>query len=347
VEGSLRPADSTPRASPTPPADPAQLVGNLAHELADVRLDERYPGLRRAAATPGVHRITHPATRLVGLPLPPPEVARELLLGSLEVVHGVGPVTAARLRAEGVTSVGDLLDHPVLQIGARTVLAEWEHRDLGAISARLTRRLGERGHLRAALVCAMVGIEKVAFFDLETMGLSGNALFLAGVGRVRGRDLVVEQLLAPSIGDEVAVVAAALEALADAEVVVTFNGRTADLPWLVARAFYYDLGPVPPLVHVDLVYGTRRRFVRDEGRLADARLATVSEEVLGLPRPPGDLPSWLVPHLYEAYATAPTEREGFLVPILEHNRSDVHALAVLLERLCCDGAGAPAPSPAR
>jgi uncharacterized protein YprB with RNaseH-like and TPR domain len=171
------------------------------------------------------------------------------------------------------------------------------------------------------------------------MGLWNNTVFLAGVGRIRDGRLHVLQYLAPGHADEPAVVRSALAQLADARVVVTFNGRSADLPWLAGRAFYYGLGPVPAPAHVDLLYGTRRRYQRDEERLERVRLPDVSGELLQLERPETDVPSWMVPEVYDHYTRAPGEREGLLLPILEHNRADLEALVHLLELLCREAAG--------
>jgi uncharacterized protein YprB with RNaseH-like and TPR domain len=249
-------------------------------------------------------------------------------------------VAARRLRAAGCASVRDLLQIGAYRQDAAAIVGEWERGDLRATCARLTRRLGGRGHLLSALLCSSVALEDVAFLDLETMGLWNNTVFLAGVGRIEDGRLHVHQYLAPGHADEPAVVGSALAHLAEARVVVTFNGRSADLPWLAGRAFYYGLGPVPAPAHVDLLYGTRRRYQRDEERLDRVRLPDVSGELLRLQRPATDVPSWMVPEVYDHYTRAPADREGMLLPILEHNRADLEALVHLLELLCREAAAA-------
>ncbi len=132
------------------------------------------------------------------------------------------------------------------------------------------------------------------------------------------------------------------EAVGGRRVLLTHNGRTADATWLRARSFFHGLPPVPELAHVDLFYGTRRRFVVDEPVLASARLPVVQHQLLGMARPGYDVPSWAVPELYQRYVQ--TGREGLLVPVLDHNRSDLEALVLLLERLGVEALASCAPS---
>lgn len=316
----------------------------LKASVGEATLESAGTDVRRADATPGAHRVRHRGAACDPR-LPTAEVATRTLLGCLELVSGIGPVTARRLRAEGVLGLEDLLGQDPHAREAAEVIGEWERRDLPATCARLTRRLGGHGHLLSALLCTAVAPEEIAFLDLETMGLWNNTVFLAGIGSLSGGAMHVEQFLAPGHADEPAVVAGAVARLAEARVVVTFNGRSADLPWLAGRAFYYGLGPFPAPAHVDLLHGTRRRYQRDEDRLGSVRLPEVSAELLEVERPAQDVPSWMVPEVYDYYSKAPAAREGLLLPILEHNRADLVALAGLLELLCAEAVAGAALQP--
>jgi uncharacterized protein YprB with RNaseH-like and TPR domain len=256
------------------------------------------------------------------------------VLSRLDLVWGVGQATASRLRQAGMTTVEDLLHLFEYRDRAAEVIAEWDLGRLPSLCTRLTRRLGGVGHLLSALVCSQVELERVVFFDLETLGLWNNPIFLAGVGRFRDGAFEVNQFLAPGYAHEPGVLARASAELEGAQVVVTFNGRTADMPWLVNRVFYHGLPAVPELAHVDLIHGVRRRFRIDEDFLPDARLPTVQRHLLAHDRPVFDVPSWLIPTLYQEYAKRGARSEGLLVPVVDHNCSDLEALAVLLEVLC-------------
>lgn len=330
--GATAGSDASPALLP-PWRSRASQVRRLHRRFADIRLDERFHVTDTRVAGCGVLCVTHHLD-ICPPDLPGPSEARAAALARLELVFGVGGSTAARLRADGIASVDDLAGLAGWRDAAADVLTEWERGDLAAIGARMTRRLGGHGHLLSSVLCGLVDLGDVVFLDLETLGFWNNMVFLAGVGRFGPAGFSVKQFLAPGCEDERGVLALAGDELAGARVVVTFNGRTADLPWLAGRSFYHGLPAIPEPVHVDLSYGVRRRFRLDADVLPDARLTTVQRRLLGLERPETDIPGWLVPDLYEYYAAQADRRQGILVPVVDHNRSDLEALAVLLGVLC-------------
>jgi uncharacterized protein YprB with RNaseH-like and TPR domain len=309
--------------------------------MADAVLDHRYDVAEDHHGDGRLLVVHHPPT--VAFPaLPAPPAVAERLLAELELVDGVGPVTSRRLAATGVTSIRALAGHEPgrYQAAAAAVCAEWEGGDLAALGRRLRRRLAGRGHLLCTLLAGCVPPGRVTFVDVETLGLAGNVVFLVGLATVGPRGVEVRQLLAPTPADEPALLRRTAEELAATSVLVTYNGTTADLPWLRARAFYHGLGvELGPdrVLHLDLVFGTRRRYVLQTGVLPDARLPTVQAGLLEGRRPTGDVPSAAVPALYQRAVA--TRRLGLLVPVLEHNRSDLHALVPLLGRLAAEAIG--------
>jgi uncharacterized protein YprB with RNaseH-like and TPR domain len=127
--------------------------------------------------------------------------------------------------------------------------------------------------------------------------------------------------------------ASAAEALSGSRLLVSYNGRSADVRWLAQRCLYHGVPSFCDLAHLDLLYATKRRWQRDEDFLLSARLAAVQVELLGLSRPEHDVSSDLIPFIYRRYSASPTA-EGMLVPVIEHNRSDIEALPLLLGRCC-------------
>ena len=91
----------------------------------------------------------------------------------------------------------------------------------------------------AALVVAMP--ERMLLLDLETCGLAGCSLFLAGMLHQVDGALAVELLLARNYAEEQAVLESLWQAIERHEVLVTFNGKAFDWPMVVDRSVRYRL----------------------------------------------------------------------------------------------------------
>jgi len=168
------------------------------------------------------------------------------------------------------------------------------------------------------------------FLDTETTGLAGGTgtyVFLVGLAAWVGDRLRVTQYFLGDLGAERALLHAVGEALGDARRLVTFNGRTFDLPLLETR---YLLARAPwwgaDLPHFDL-YPVARALWR--AHVADCRLTTLESALLGLDRG-NDVPGALMPQLYFRYLRARDPRP--LPQMFEHNRWDLVALAALAAR---------------
>lgn len=82
-------------------------------------------------------------------------------------------------------------------------------------------------------------VEKIAFFDIETTGLSPNAssLYLIGLMRFDTQKQLwtLKQWFADDYRSEKAMLEAFLDALADIEYLFHFNGRTFDIPYILKK----------------------------------------------------------------------------------------------------------------
>lgn len=245
----------------------------------------------------------------------------------LTLVHGIGQATERRLKARGYATLHDLARHPRFRLPAARVI-----RTIGTCaSSEIMGLAGRRHSWSHPLVLGAAGFhepEDYCFLDIETLGLFSRPIILIGIGTMEGRHLSVSQYLLRSIDEEPAALLASLSHLSqDRPALVTYNGKSFDLPYLQDRLSYYGLGTVSPIPHFDLLHFTRARW-RD--RYPSLRLTALEKEVFGISRT-GDIPGQMVPEFYEAYLKS--GNCGPLVPIVEHNRQDVISLALLFFRL--------------
>ncbi|HOT63116.1 MAG TPA: ribonuclease H-like domain-containing protein [Treponemataceae bacterium] len=175
-------------------------------------------------------------------------------------------------------------------------------------------------------------VEPIAFFDLETTGLShgaGTIAFMAGIARVEGRSLSVRQYLLADYPGEAAFLERLAASLADAAALVSFNGKCFDAQILSSRFLMNGL-KLPVLasaVHLDLLFPSRRLW-RDA--LGSCRLSVIEEALLGVRREL-DLPGSEAPDAwFDFVRRGETDR---LILIGEHNRDDCVSLVLLLELL--------------
>ena len=167
--------------------------------------------------------------------------------------------------------------------------------------------------------------ERVAYVDTETTGLAGGTgtlAFMIGLAECEGPELRLRQWLITAFAGEAAMLAELRRALREVELIVSYNGKSFDLPLLRDRQRLHRAAQPEP-AHFDLLHSVRRLFVRS---WPDCRLATVERELLGLVRE-DDLPGAEAPIAWKEFlAGDPYHR---LHRVLAHNELDLLSMTVL------------------
>jgi hypothetical protein len=201
------------------------------------------------------------------------------------------------------------------------------------------------------------------FFDLETTGLSGGAgtlAFLVGCGFFDAEGFHTRQYFLGGYEAErelLDMLAALTERFNG---LVTFNGRTFDVPLIETRYLFHRLeSPFAALPHFDMLHPARKLWRRRNvgrpthrdrwsdgrpGEGASCALGALEEAILGVERF-DDVPGFEIPSRYFNYL-----RTGDVEPlnaVFEHNRLDLLSLAALTAiaaQMAEDGpSGAPSP----
>jgi uncharacterized protein len=163
--------------------------------------------------------------------------------------------------------------------------------------------------------------------DTETSGLAGGTgtwVFMVGIARWEGAVLALSQLLLTRLDAEAAFLDQVRAAVADAELLLSYNGKSFDLPLLAARLrLAARPDPLVGLAHLDLLHPVRRAFAT---RWPDCRLASVEARLLGHVRR-GDLPGAEAPAAWLAWLRAGDGRR--LGDVLAHNAVDLLSVAAL------------------
>ncbi|MBI4872108.1 MAG: ribonuclease H-like domain-containing protein [Candidatus Riflebacteria bacterium] len=172
-------------------------------------------------------------------------------------------------------------------------------------------------------------LSRAAFLDTETTGLSGGTgtiAFLVGLARLEDGVFRVRQLFVRDFDEETAMLYQLGLLLEGASCLVTYNGKSFDVPLLVGRYVANRLrGPdLYGMPHLDLLHSARRLWRHE---FAELSLGCLERAMLGIERT-GDVPGALIPALYVRYLT--TKRADLMEPVLHHNELDVLSLATVL-----------------
>lgn len=192
---------------------------------------------------------------------------------------------------------------------------------------------------------------RTIFIDLETTGLSGGAgtlAFLVGCGYFDFGAFQVRQFLLPSHSSERALLAAVADFLEGSGLIVTYNGKTFDVPVMQTRWSFHRLempaiGGDDGVPHFDMLHPARRLWKNRVATAPDSssfsaastgdeggcRLSTL-ERVLFDVRRVGDVPGMEIPGRFFGFVRSGDPRP--LEPVLEHNRIDLVSLAAVMAR---------------
>lgn len=192
---------------------------------------------------------------------------------------------------------------------------------------------------------------RMLFIDLETTGLAGGAgtyAFLVGCawfeppspsappGHVGFR---TRQFFLANFSAERVLLEAVAAAAADSRTIVTYNGKSFDLPVMETRFVMHRMAtPFADMPHVDMLHPARRLWREAEGLEGDVagggsgggcRLTRLEEMLCGLRRE-GDVPGFEIPSRYFHFVRTGDARR--LAAVMEHNRLDLLSLALLTAR---------------
>ena len=296
---------------------------SLRERLGDLARER--PRAAKSAATAGSRAALAPAGRAHRAEAAPPALRAALATATNGAALAPAPVGVEAFLPGGEWrgKRGPVFIHERLRSDIERRRSHW-----GSLSSH--PQFPELGML------SEVGLERALFLDLETGGLSSSPVFLAGTMRWNGEDFVLRQIFARHYGEEAALLEALGELMSEFDALVTFNGKSYDLPFLIQRAAVHGVPLRPPAAHLDLLHLARRRWKHD---LRDCRLQTLERHVCRRVRS-GDVPGEEVPGLYHDFV-----RRGDpyrLIPVFHHNLLDVITMAEILRALGAPGGRGPA-----
>jgi len=207
-------------------------------------------------------------------------------------------------------------------------------RALAILDPSLDVSLTARGHTPAG---PLRTFPRTIFIDLETTGLSGGAgtvAFLVGCGFFDLGAFQVRQFLLTSHSAERALLWAVADFFKGTGLIVTYNGKSFDVPVMETRWLFHRLQmPLEGVPHLDMVHPARRlwrpRAGAGEGDDGGCRLGTLERNLFNMNRV-GDVGGFEIPSRFFRFLRSGDPRP--LEAVLEHNRLDLVSLAAVMAR---------------
>ncbi|MGB4476232.1 MAG: ribonuclease H-like domain-containing protein [Bacillota bacterium] len=256
----------------------------------------------------GCYRVV----RSFPLDSPIAEPRKQDILQNLTLTRGIGLYRQSRLKERGFTDLVKLTEHPT-----------WSQR-----AAEVVRAIEERDYATLALsgasyseLLSFFSFSDIAVLDIETLGLRFNfPIILVGVLSLSEDGYKTRQYLATDYHLEAAMLKEAMSDLSSFSVVVTYNGKAFDVPYLNYRADSLGVGRTLNQVNLDLLHHVRKHYGEE---LPDCRLTTIEQHILGSTRGE-DIPAGGVPLAFSRYLE--TGDMGYLQPVIDHNLFDLQSL---------------------
>ena len=189
-------------------------------------------------------------------------------------------------------------------------------------------RKRQRGRKAPHLVThANMKADELLFVDIEATGFIGNLIFLLGVLSIEPEGAVLKQVFARDYTEEKALVEFWLRMVANHPALVSFNGKTYDLPFIRDRIAFHRMKWDEEPIHLDLLHMARRKWKHE---LPDCKLTTLEFHVCGRRRV-GDIPSAEIPYVYHEFVRTGDPEE--ILKVFHHNALDVITMAELMIKL--------------
>lgn len=182
-------------------------------------------------------------------------------------------------------------------------------------------------------------VQNAVFLDLETTGLGETDYpFCIGVGVWEESIFAVRHYIMRRQDEERAALRAFLDDVRQGGLLISYNGRSFDVPMLMRRLDFHGIEhTLGQVAHLDLLDASRKAWPERQTH----KLSAVEADICGLERH-DDIAGARIPPLWQHYLE--DGEPGRLMGVFKHNRLDIVSLLALLPELAGVFGGAKTPT---
>ena len=204
--------------------------------------------------------------------------------------------------------------------------------EAAGIHTEFLRLTGNAGGCAVKSIAALCKAERIApaevlFLDLETTGLSSSPVFLIGTMECGADGFCFRQYFARDYSQEISILTAFAQRSKTLRLLITFNGKSFDWPFLQNRGIAHAVKLRNPSFHLDLLHEARRCVGRG---LPNCKLQTLESRICGRTRI-DDIPGAEIPEAYHAFVR--TGNANKISLIIDHNLYDLLTMAHLMRHM--------------
>ena len=168
------------------------------------------------------------------------EKAKEKILSETRLIYGIGDTKKKYLKSRGYHTIEDLVNHPNFSNEAKQCVDLIESMNTKNIVDRISHWLSKSDEL--AYCCSgFHEKEDFVFFDIETLGLFNRPIILIGIAKFNGENLSINQYFLRNLNQEPAALNEFLSHIDPKTVLVSYNGKSFDVPYIRERLSYYGM----------------------------------------------------------------------------------------------------------
>jgi|GEM_PF-1039388 len=247
----------------------------------------------------------------------------------LELLPGVRAKKAAKLKEAGVHKISDAKGHEKHGKHAEGLKGLHELTP-ETITKKLRERLSGSNRL-FYLMLSLYKPEDLLFIDLETRSLySETQIITIGTGIYENSSFVVNQFTALNPDAEYEALMLLDSISAGHKALVSYNGRSFDVPFIISRFSYYGLRHAASrfrdLVNFDLLHYCRQAFSEASGHSLKEMEVYILKQFRD-----GDIDGSEVDYHYSKWLK--THKPEHINLITSHNVIDVKSMALVLNKL--------------
>ena len=179
------------------------------------------------------------------------------------------------LKRKGYKTIEDLKRHPRWNKQAADYMKIIDNKEVYSIQKWLWQRL-PKSHPLLHYLAGFCQDQDFAIIDIETLGLSERPIVLLGIAKPKKDHICTNQFLLRDIQDEPSAIWSLVSQLEPNLSLITFNGRSFDIPYIKQRLAYYGLDAPLDNPHFDVLHFTRRAL---RNKLSDCKLETVEKYI--------------------------------------------------------------------